>query len=243
VTVGTFGAKTLAVALIFRQGCSTLPLLALVILMGANAGAVLQNAADNSIEQFLAQDDTQPRYRALRRLEATNGSRTAWLEALTEYSPATGFQYQITAEGGSDLIRKKVLSAVLEAERDVIAHGETARSSLALDNYSFQANGIDSDGFANITLLPRRRERVLVAGTMFLRPDDGDLVRLQGRLAKNPSFWVKDVDIVRRYERIGTAVLPVALDTKAHVRFLGVATLRMTYVYSEVDGRPILAVP
>ena len=82
---------------------------------------------------------------------------------------------------------------------------------------------------------------MLVAGTMFLRPDGGDLVRLQGRLAKNPSFWVKDVDIVRTYERIGIAVLPVALETKAHVRFLGVATLRMTYVYSEVDGRPIVA--
>jgi hypothetical protein len=229
-------------ALTFRQGCSTLALLAVVVATGANAGtAAVPNAADHAIEQFLAQDDTQPRYRAVRRLEATNGSRTAWLEALTEYSPSSGFQYEITAQGGSDLIRKKVLNAVLEGERDVIAHGETARSSIAADNYRFEAKGIDADGFANVRLLPRRRERVLVAGTMFLRREDGDLVRLQGRLAKSPSFWVKDVDIVRTYERIGTAVLPVALDTKAHVRFLGVATLRMTYVYKEVDGRPIVA--
>jgi len=216
-------------------------LLALVI--GSNARATVPDAADRSIQQFLAQDDTQPRYRAVRRLEATNGSRTGWLEAVTEYSPATGFVYQVTGEGGSDLIRNKVLKAVLEGEREVIARGEAARSSLAIANYRFQANGVDAEGLANVLLSPRRRERVLLAGTMFLTPADGDLVRLQGRLAKSPSFWVKDVDIVRTYERIGTAVLPVALETKAHVRFLGVATLRMTYVYAEVDGRPIPMVP
>jgi hypothetical protein len=110
---------------------------------------------------------------------------------------------------------------------------------LALANYRFQGNGIDSEGFANVLLLPRRKERVLIAGTMLLKPTGGEIVRLQGRLAKSPSFWIKDVDIVRTYERIGGAVLPVALETKAQVRFLGDATLRMTYVYTDIDGRSV----
>ena len=38
---------------------------------------------------------------ALCRLEAENGSRKGWIEAVTEYSPETGFRYEITAEGGS----------------------------------------------------------------------------------------------------------------------------------------------
>ena len=71
---------------------------------------------------------------------------------------------------------------------------------------------------------------------MALNADDGALVRLQGRLAKSPSFSVKNVDFVRTYERIDGNVVPVALETKAQVRFLGAATLRMTYVYSEIDG-------
>jgi len=214
-----------------------------VLLLGLvcapNARATVPDAADHSIQQFLAQDDTQPQYRAARRLEATNGGRTAWLDAVTEYSPATGFQYEITAEGGSDLIRKKVLKAVLEGERDVIAHGETARSSLALANYSFRANGVDAAGLANVLLSPRRKERVLVSGTMFLKAADGDLVRLQGRLAKSPSFWIKNVDIVRSYASIDGTVMPVALTTTAQVRFLGEATLRMTYAYQEIDGHSV----
>ena len=220
-----------------RQTRLAITLLAIVI--ASNARATVPDAADHSIKQFLAQDDTQRPYRAVRRLEAENGSRKGWIEAITEYSPETGFRYEITAEGGSGYIRTKVLRAVLDGERDVIAHGEAARSSLAPSNYTFQANGIDTDGLANVLLAPRRKERVLVAGMMALNAQDGDLVRLQGRLAKSPSFWVRNVDIVRTYERIDGTVVPVALETKAQVRFLGEATLRMTYVYSQIDGRSL----
>jgi len=209
----------------------------LALVCATNARATVPDAAEQPIKQFLAQDDTQPTYRAVRRLEAENGSRTGWVEAITDYSPETGFRYEITAEGGSGFIRSKVLKAVLDGEREVIAQGETARSSLDLVNYRFQANGIDADGHANVLLSPRRKERVLVSGMMALNATDGALVRLQGRLAKNPSFWVKNVDIVRSYERIDGKVVPVSLVTKAQVRFLGEATLHMTYVYSEIDGR------
>ena len=74
---------------------------------------------------------------------------------------------------------------------------------------------------------------------MFLQPDDGDLVRLQGRLAKNPSFWVRNVEIVRSYKRIEGVVMPVTLDSTAHVRLFGPSSLRMTYVYSEIDGHRV----
>ena len=74
---------------------------------------------------------------------------------------------------------------------------------------------------------------------MFLRPMDGGLVRLQGRLAKSPSFWLKHVDIVRHYDRICGAIVPVALESQAQLRPLGAATLRMTYTYLEINGRRV----
>lgn len=218
-------------------GFPRLAIMMLALVFATTARATIPNAADRPIRQFLAQDDTQPTYRAVRLLEAENGIRKGWIEAITEYSPQAGFRYEITAEGGSGYIRSKVLKAVLDGEREIIEQGESARSSLDLVNYRFQANGIDSDGYANVLLSPRRKERVLVSGMMALNANDGALVRLQGRLAKSPSFWVKNVDVVRSYERIGGKVVPVTLETKAQVRFLGEATLRMTYVYSDIDGR------
>ena len=195
--------------------------------------------ADNSIRQFLAQDHTQRAYKAARRLEAANGERAGWVEAVTEYSQGRGFTYHVTSEGGSDYIRNKVLRGILEGERSAILAGEAAVSALAEANYIFEADGVDADGLANIRLSPKRKERMLVAGMMFLNPDDGTLVRLQGRLAKSPSFWVKSVQIVRSYKRINNVVLPVKLETNARLRMLGPATLRMTYAYVEIDGHPV----
>ena len=220
-----------------QRGRVLVGLLALAIAPTVRATA--PETADHCIRRFLAQDDAQPRYRAIRRLEAENGSRRGWLEAAIEYTPPTGFRYQVTAEGGSGLIRDKILRGVLDAERNAIAQGDTGRSSIALENYVFEPSGVDPDGLARVLLSPRRKDRVLVAGAMFLQPDDGALVRLQGRLAKSPSFWVRNVEIVRSYQRIRGLDLPVALESRADLRLFGPATLRMTYVYSEVDGHPV----
>ena len=239
---GTFHARRGRVGCIAQHTCYGVTAL-LAMLVAPGVRATVPDVADHSIRQFLAQDDTQHPYRATRRLEAENGNRQGWLEAVTEFSPEAGFRYQITAAGGSIYIRGKVLTAVLEGERDVIAQGETARSALARANYTFQPNGINEEGLANVLLAPRRKERVLLSGMMFLRPDDGDLVRLQGRLAKSPSFWVTNVDVIRTYERIAGAVVPVALVSTAQVRLLGAATLRMTYTYTEIDGHPVVSAP
>ena len=190
------------------------------------------------MKQFLAQDDPPPSYRATRRLEARTGSMNGWLEAATEYAAPSGFRYTVLGEGGSGRIRDK-LRALLDGEREAITRGEAARSAIAPCNYAFQPSGVAPDGLVKVLLSPLRQERVLVAGAMFLRPVDGELVRLQGRLAKSPSFWVKNVDIVRTYARVEGMVMPVSLESNAQLRLFGDATLRVTYAYSEIDGRPV----
>ena len=88
-----------------QRGRILVGLLALVI--APTVRATVPDTADHCIRRFLAQDDAQPRYRAIRRLEAENGSRRGWLEAVTEYAPGHGFHYQVIAEGGSGVIRDK----------------------------------------------------------------------------------------------------------------------------------------
>jgi hypothetical protein len=239
-TPGTLGAIASDVDGRFRL-VHALPLLVAVGL-GPSLRATGADA-DRSMRQFLARDAAQPAYRAVRRLEAINGKRSGWLEAATEYSPDAGFRYAVTAEGGNGYIRDNVLRAVLDAEREVIARGEGRRSSLAEDNYTFHANGIDEDGLVNVSVSPRRKEQVLVAGQIFLKPEDGRLVRLQGKLAKSPSFWIRNVAIVRTYDRIAGSVVPVAMESQAQMRVLGNATLNMTYQYSHINGRPISPSP
>ncbi len=76
--------------------------------------------------------------------------------------------------------------------------------------------------------------RALIAGRMFVTLD-GDVRRVEGRLAKNPSFWVTRVDVERSYRRIEGVLMPVSLQTTAQLRFLGKSELHMTYRYSVID--------
>jgi hypothetical protein len=194
----------------------------------------------SSVEQFLSRRDDLCSYSAFRRMNAENpgSGRSGWLEAVTDFSPEAGFRYEILAEGGSEAIRSKVLRAVLEGEKQLVARG-IAKSAIAETNYDFRLDGVDSDGLVKVLLSPRRKETALINGAMFLSPTDGDLVRVEGRLARSPSFWVQRVDVVRTYQRIEGALMPVAVESVAHVRFFGTSTLRMTYDYSEIDGRTV----
>jgi len=66
------------------------------------------------------------------------------------------------------------------------------------------------------------------------------LVRVEGRLARTPSFWVSRVNVVRTYERINGVLMPVSLQTTAQLRLFGSSSLRMTYHYSQLDDRPVV---
>jgi hypothetical protein len=178
-------------------------------------------------------------FRALRRMHSTsdNGKYEAWLEAWTELKDGR-FSYQIVSERGSDTARGKVLRPMLAREQELINNGEGRKSELTSDNYEFTEAGRDGDGARVVQIKPRRQDPLLVDGHAVLN-DRGDLLRVEGKLSKNPSFWTSLVNIVRRYARIGGVRVPVASETTAKVKFVGTAQLEVLYDYQSVNGRPV----
>jgi len=194
------------------------------------------------LQRFLALDDPSPsEYRALRHLDASNDTfdKSAWMDVWTEAGRNGVFRYRIVSEGGSEYIRSRVFLASLETERKLWASGAPDRAALTADNYVFEDRGERCDGLAGLTLKPRRKDLLLVEGSIFLRPDDGELMRMEGRLTKSPSFWTRRVDIVRWYRRFAGIRMPVALETVANVVLAGRSTFRMTYDYESVNGQHI----
>jgi hypothetical protein len=206
-------------------------------------------SAGAAIQEFLERPEPAiSAHQAVRRLEAHNErfKVTGWLVVCTALQ-AGHFQYQIAAEGGSGYIRNRVLRKALEGEREAWSSGEVARSGIVPENYTFEPRDADlkvglteTDSAGNdlvqVALHPKRKSRMLVKGYMFLAPD-GNLVRLEGRLASNPSFWTRRVDVVRRYERIAGVRVPVALESVAHVRIAGRSTFRMSYDYLKINDQ------
>jgi hypothetical protein len=210
----------------------------------AAAQPPMMSPGDNHelVQRFLTSGEASPiAYQAVRRLEARNERFHAdgWLEVCTELVPERGFHYRVIAEGGSGLIRGRVLKTALESEREAWISGEIDDSTLGPANYEFQAtHGTDGD-LRMVVLKPRRKSRMLVDGVMFLRPPDGDLVRVEGTLAKGLSFWTPRVEVVRRYERIAGVRVPVTLESVAHVRMVGRSSFRMSYHYLSVNGHDV----
>jgi hypothetical protein len=198
------------------------------------AGAALQPA----IDRFLARpDEPLTRYRARRVLEGQNPrfNMKGGIEAITELVDGH-FTFTIVSETGSDYIRDKVLRPLLETEAKVFASGDASRSALTLQNYDISGGELAEPGIVKLFAKPRRKDISLIDGSVFITSDDSDLVRVEGRMAKNPSFWTTKVNLVRRYDRIGGVRVPVRLDSTAQIRFAGESSLSMVYQYEMVNG-------
>ena len=151
-----------------------------------------------------------------------------WMDAWTEVDPAAGFRYEAAGEGGSAYIRRHVFRAALDAERRMWGEGDPQRAALTLDNYTIEDRGSNAEGLSSLAVKPRRHDVLLIDGSVFVTPEDGDMVRIEGRLSKTPSFWTRRVDVVRTYDRIVGVRVPVAIESVAQVVIAGRSTFKMT---------------
>jgi hypothetical protein len=204
---------------------------------GAGASSV---ATPPILQRFLALGDPTPTsYRARRHMEARNDKldMSAWMDVWTE-ADAAGFRYRIVAEEGADSIRTRVFRDMLEKERKMWAAGADAAAALTPDNYLFEDRGAHDEGLTTLTIRPRRKDTLLVDGALFVRPD-GELLRMEGDVAKPPSFWTRRVRIVRRFERLAGIRMPVSLDAVATMRLFGESSFHAVYEYETVNAAQI----
>ena len=192
-----------------------------------------------TLERFLTRpDEPVTHYRARRFLEGENErfNMRATLEAVTELAPGGRFTYTIVSEAGSDYIRRNVLRPLLETEANVLASGDPSRSALTEQNYVIGGGELAEPGLVKLFAKPKRKDVALIDGAVFVTSGDADLVRIEGRMAKSPSFWTSRVNVVRHYDRIGGARVPVRLDSTASIKLAGSSSLSMIYKYEMVNG-------
>ena len=192
-------------------------------------------------EPLLAlQEAPVTQYRALRKMHARNEKfgQEAWIEAWTELN-GTSFNYEITSERGSEYIRNKVLKTMLMREQELVNRGESGRAEISSENYAFQESGEAQDGFRYVLLKPKRKDMLLVNGRMVLNPQGTELLRVEGTLAKNPSFWTSSVNIVREFAMVEGIRVPVTTATVAKLKLAGQAHLDVRYEYETINRRRV----
>ena len=222
---------------------NTVPVVAAVLLLAA-PGAMAAPLKPACAESAWYAQPQRP-YVAFRRLEAeiVKTGKQAWMEVRTTLASDGILTVEVLSEGGSEQIRNKVLRAALERERSLLAKrpSPSAYVSAETETYECPEPEPDASGLLRIPLRPGRKGGDnLVIGHMFLQPSTGDVVRVAGRLAKSPSFWISQIDVEWSYARVhNDIVLPVCLQSTARVKIVGLSTFRMTYDYLSVDGQPV----
>jgi len=226
-----------------RAPLAATPILAISLtLMGSLGQLSASGSADQGFERVLSKSNTvaPPAYRAYRRLEGglTNGSdKSGWIEAWTEYQPGRGFTFEVVREGGSEYVRNKTLRTMLASEQDLIARGKRLRASLDANNYAFEDGGLTDEGLQRVLMNPVKKSDGLIAGSLLIEPGSGLVTRIQGRLMKSPSFWLRDIEVTWKFAHIGGHVVPIEMTSTGRVRMFGRSEFRMVYNYVSIDGR------
>ena len=171
----------------------------------AAGGAQEPPAGPDVLARFLAANEhSLLSYEATRTLEvvARGGKMTALLTARTSLDVDKGFSFQVIDESGSGFLRSRVLHPVLEAEQEAKRRERGRAGALTAANYEFAVDAMTSDGLLRVGIKAKRKEELLMDGSILLTADTADLVQMEGLLVKRPSFWTRKVRIVRRYGRI-----------------------------------------
>ena len=146
--------------------------------------------------------------------------------------------FEVVGEGGSEYVRNKILRSMLTSEQDLIAHGKRLRASLDAKNYEFADGGMTDTGLQRVLLKPAKKSDGIVNGSLLLDPGSGYVTRIEGRLVKSPSFWLRDVDVTWKFAQLGGHVVPIEMTSTGRVRMFGRSNFKMIYEYASIDGRP-----
>jgi hypothetical protein len=179
-------------------------------------------------------------YRAFRRMHAVNEkfNHEGWVDAWTELDEH-GFRYEIVSERGSEYVRNKILKTLLRREQELISQGGAGRAEFSTENYEFQEAPAAVDGVRYVLLKPRRKDMLLVDGRMVLNEEGTELLRVEGRLAKNPSFWTSLVNVIREFARLDGVRVPVSTESIAKLKLAGLSRMTVRYEYESINGRAV----
>jgi hypothetical protein len=132
--------------------------------------------------------------------------------------------FTIDSESGSGVVRHMALNPLIKSEIETAAGKEHHDSAISADNYSLNLLGEQQVGPYRCfvaEVLPKRKDKYLFEGKLWIDADDYSVVRIEGHPAKKLSFWIERADFVRQYQKIEGFWLPQKDQTLVQVRLYG----------------------
>jgi outer membrane lipoprotein-sorting protein len=213
--------------------------LALCVCAGGQSLPATNGAAQaqlSSIVQSLERTQSQNRagnaYVVTReyRLMDTRSSRvSSRVVAQVQYLPPDQKAYIIqdrTGSGRGEQVVKRILDHESEMSR---RNSQASAAALNEDNYNFSYLGtdtVDGNQCHVLGLQPKRHETELIVGQAWVDKNTFQVRRIEGDVAKTPSWMLKKVHVRLDFADVSGNWLQTGMEAVADVRFVGSQTLQ-----------------
>jgi outer membrane lipoprotein-sorting protein len=159
------------------------------------------------------------------------------------FVPPNSKKYAIQQTSGiglGEMIVRRMLASEAEITKD---HGSTDISPVNYDFRFLREEEASGQRCYVIELIPRRKDKHLLRGNIWVDAKTYLIRRSEGEPAKTLSWWLRDVRIALRYEDVDGMWLQTAMEATASVRILGqymMVSRDVKYQINEIvaAGRP-----
>jgi hypothetical protein len=146
-----------------------------------------------------------------------------------------------TSERGSAVVRRMALTPLINSEIEAATGKQHHDSAISAANYRLSLLGEQQVGPYHCFVaeaVPRRKEKYLFEGKVWIDASDYSVVRIEGRPATKLSFWIQHADFVRQYQKVDGFWLPQKDETVVQVRLYGTKVLTIQHENYVVNGGP-----
>ncbi|HTQ59723.1 MAG TPA: sigma-E factor regulatory protein RseB domain-containing protein [Candidatus Solibacter sp.] len=140
--------------------------------------------------------------------------------------------FEVVSEVGWKAANTHVLRKMLDSESETSRPELRATTKLNFTNYELTVAGKELVAGRMAYVLevaPKRKDKYLFQGRIWVDAEDYALVRAEGSPAKNPSFWTKSTHFVQVYQKRGTLWFPLSTRSVTEARIFGTTDVNIEY--------------
>jgi len=182
-------------------------------------------------------------YAGMRRyvLENQNLQKRAEMVVRVKGDPDGTKHFEVVSEDGWRAANTHVLRKMLESESETSRPDLRATTRLNFANYEFAIVRTEMVSGRRAYVLetkPKRKDKYLFQGQIWVDAEDYALVRAEGSPAKNPSFWTKCTHFVQLYQKSGPLWFPLSTQSITEARIFGTTDVHIEYFDYAPENQP-----
>lgn len=222
-----------------ESGCRILLLMTMISAVGQSQQARERETSSSVVPELTAiltrmeniQEENRRRARAYvmtreyRLYGSDENQPTSEVVAKIDFVPPSHKSFRIASSQGSGR-GKTVVQGLLNGE--VSATRKRSPAAVNRQNYDFSLEGeavVDGSPCWVLQVRPKRQEKSLLKGTVWLDKQTYQLRRMEGDMAQNPSWWVRQVHVAVAFGEMSGMWLQTETRAVADVRLVGRHTL------------------